>query len=199
MEHPMVQSSFHSCGLVIQTTCISVCPVVVYSKAWIEAHRGDRLTRDASRISCRIQTRSTVTIPIVFVCIPCCRIDFISKIIVEIYRLDRANGNWIRIGNAMPKKVGDIGFPLVLHPHNPETLWVFPMDGTTVWPRTSPEGKPAVFRSTGMQGRVGPGKIKDCRKEMHGGRSSVGNDRGRTEKCWCLFWNNKWRDLGKQR
>jgi hypothetical protein len=64
-----------------------------------------------------------------------------------IYRMERREGEWIRIGKAMPKKVGDIGFPLVLHPHNPNTLWVFPMDGTTVWPRTSPEGRPAVFRS----------------------------------------------------
>jgi hypothetical protein len=45
----------------------------------------------------------------------------------------------------MPKKVGDIGFPLVLHPRNPDTLWVFPMDGSTVWPRVSPEGKPAAY------------------------------------------------------
>ena len=65
-----------------------------------------------------------------------------------IYRMDRADGKWIRIGKNMPKKVGDIGFPLVLHPRNPDVLWVFPMDGTTVWPRTSPEGKPAVFKST---------------------------------------------------
>jgi photosystem II stability/assembly factor-like uncharacterized protein len=26
-------------------------------------------------------------------------------------------------------------------------VWVFPMDGTDVWPRTSPDGKPAVFVS----------------------------------------------------
>ena len=65
-----------------------------------------------------------------------------------IYRMERSEGKWIRIGNAMPKKIGDIGFPLVLHPRNPNTLWVFPMDGTTVWPRTSPDGKPAVFCST---------------------------------------------------
>ena len=26
-------------------------------------------------------------------------------------------------------------------------LWVFPMDGTEVWPRTSPGGRPAVFCS----------------------------------------------------
>ena len=26
-----------------------------------------------------------------------------------------------------------------------DTAWVFPMDGTAVWPRTSPDGKPAVY------------------------------------------------------
>jgi photosystem II stability/assembly factor-like uncharacterized protein len=45
----------------------------------------------------------------------------------------------------MPLKVGDIGFPIVLHPRDPNTAWVFPMDGTEVWPRTSPGGKPALF------------------------------------------------------
>jgi hypothetical protein len=64
-----------------------------------------------------------------------------------IYRLDRPGDDWTRIGMNMPKTVGDIGFPLVLHPRDPDTLWVIPMDGTTVWPRTSPGGKPAVYRS----------------------------------------------------
>jgi photosystem II stability/assembly factor-like uncharacterized protein len=62
-----------------------------------------------------------------------------------IYRLERPGTRWERIGNNMPKKVGDIGFPMVLHPRDPKTAWVFPMDGSGVWPRTSPEGKPAVF------------------------------------------------------
>ena len=47
----------------------------------------------------------------------------------------------------MPKEIGDIGFPIVMHPRDPDTVWVFPMDGTEVWPRTSPGGKPAVYRS----------------------------------------------------
>ena len=64
-----------------------------------------------------------------------------------IYRLDRRGDRWVRIGKAMPKDIGDIGFPLVLHPRDPKTLWVFPMDGTTVWPRTPIGGKPAVYRS----------------------------------------------------
>ena len=62
-----------------------------------------------------------------------------------IYRMQRPAGTWVRIGASMPKKIGDIGFPIVLHPRDPDTVWVFPMDGTTVWPRTSPGGKPAAY------------------------------------------------------
>jgi hypothetical protein len=62
-----------------------------------------------------------------------------------IYRMDRTEGRWERIGEKMPKAVGDIGFPMVLHPRDPKTVWVFPMDGTQVWPRTSPGGKPAAY------------------------------------------------------
>ena len=52
---------------------------------------------------------------------------------------------WQRIGRKMPKRAGDIGFPMVVHPRDADTAWVFPMDGTTVWPRTSPEGRPAAY------------------------------------------------------
>jgi photosystem II stability/assembly factor-like uncharacterized protein len=62
-----------------------------------------------------------------------------------IYRMDRREGTWVRIGEHMPQEVGDIGFPLVLHPRDPQTVWVFPMDGTEVWPRVSPGGKPAAY------------------------------------------------------
>ena len=62
-----------------------------------------------------------------------------------IYRMERPDGRWVRIGDNMPRDVGDIGFPIELHPRDPDTAWVFPMDGTDVWPRTSPDGKPAVY------------------------------------------------------
>ena len=62
-----------------------------------------------------------------------------------IYRLDRPGDTWVRIGRKMPKRVGDIGFPMVVHPRNDDTAWVFPMDGSDVWPRTSPQGRPAVY------------------------------------------------------
>lgn len=62
-----------------------------------------------------------------------------------IYRIDRPSDEWVRIGKKMPKRVGDSGFPIVAHPRNADTAWVFPMDSTTVWPRTSPQGRPAVY------------------------------------------------------
>lgn len=62
-----------------------------------------------------------------------------------IYRIDRPSNTWVRIGENMPKSVGDIGFPMVVHPRDRDTAWVFPMDGTDVWPRTSPDGRPAVY------------------------------------------------------
>jgi hypothetical protein len=64
-----------------------------------------------------------------------------------IYRLDRPKTRWERIGEAMPREVGDIGFTIVPHPRDAETAWVFPMDGTDIWPRTPPGGRPAVYRT----------------------------------------------------
>ncbi len=57
-----------------------------------------------------------------------------------VYRLDRPGTQWQRIGRNLPAEVGDIGFPVVAHPRNQDVVWVFPMDGTDVWPRTSPAG-----------------------------------------------------------
>lgn len=62
-----------------------------------------------------------------------------------IYRLDRPGTAWVRIGRAMPADVGDAGFPMVVHPRDADRAWVFPMDAQDVWPRTSPQGKPAVY------------------------------------------------------
>lgn len=62
-----------------------------------------------------------------------------------VYRQDQPGGRWDRIGRHMPAGVGDIGFPVVVHPHNADVAWVFPMDGTDVWPRTAPAGRPAAY------------------------------------------------------
>ena len=41
-----------------------------------------------------------------------------------IYRLDRPAKTWVRIGDHMPKTVGDVGFPMVVHPRDPDVAWV---------------------------------------------------------------------------
>ncbi len=68
---------------------------------------------------------------------------------VGIYRMDRgsdpAQDRWVRIGRKMPRRVGDAGFPMVVHPHDADRCWVFPMDAQTVWPRTALQGKPAAY------------------------------------------------------
>ena len=83
-----------------------------------------------------------------------------------IYRLDRPDDRWVRIGDNMPSDVGDIGFPIELHPRDPDTAWVFPMDGTDVWPRTSPDGRPGAYMT------------RDA------GRSWIRRDRGLPERAW---------------
>ncbi|QQS15201.1 MAG: glycosyl hydrolase [Rhodospirillales bacterium] len=62
-----------------------------------------------------------------------------------IYRMDLPDERWVRIGDNMPAGIGDIGFSIALHPRDPDTAWVFPMDGSDVWPRVSPGGRPAVY------------------------------------------------------
>jgi hypothetical protein len=62
-----------------------------------------------------------------------------------IYRLDRPSTTWTRIGKNMPTRIGDVGFPMVVHPRDADTAWVFPMNGANVWPRTSPDGAPAAY------------------------------------------------------
>ncbi|WP_296596216.1 glycosyl hydrolase [Phenylobacterium sp.] len=64
-----------------------------------------------------------------------------------IYRLDRPGERWERIGEAMPREIGDIGFTIVPHVRDRDTAWVWPMDGTEAWPRTSPGGRPAAYRT----------------------------------------------------
>jgi len=64
-----------------------------------------------------------------------------------LYRLDRPSTEWVDVGVGMPKSVGAVGFPIVAHPRDPDAAWIFPMDGADVWPRTSPGGRPAVYRT----------------------------------------------------
>ncbi len=62
-----------------------------------------------------------------------------------IYRMDREEAVWIDVGNSLPKVVSDHSYPIVLHPREPDTAWVFPLDGSFPLGRVSPNGKPATY------------------------------------------------------
>jgi photosystem II stability/assembly factor-like uncharacterized protein len=59
-----------------------------------------------------------------------------------VYRSDDGGDTWTSIADGLPS---DFGFPIVVHPHHPETVYVFPLvaDGD----RMPPGGKAAVWRS----------------------------------------------------
>ncbi|MEP9381323.1 exo-alpha-sialidase [Nocardioides sp. KR10-350] len=58
-----------------------------------------------------------------------------------VYRSDDAGGSWTSIADGLPS---DFGFPMVVHPHEPDTVFVFPLDDR----RCPPDGKALVWRST---------------------------------------------------
>ena len=61
---------------------------------------------------------------------------------IGVLRSDDYGHTWESIAEGLPS---DFGFPIVVHPHDPETIYVVPLEPST---RTCPEGKPAVWRST---------------------------------------------------
>lgn len=60
---------------------------------------------------------------------------------IGVLRSDDHGHSWRPISDGLPS---DFGFPIVVHPHDPDTLYVVPLEPTT---RTCPDGKPAVWRS----------------------------------------------------
>lgn len=58
-----------------------------------------------------------------------------------LFRSDDAGDTWNAIANGVPS---DFGFPMAVHPHNPDTAYVFPLETEM---RCSPEGKLRVYRT----------------------------------------------------
>jgi photosystem II stability/assembly factor-like uncharacterized protein len=59
-----------------------------------------------------------------------------------VYRTDDAGASWVSIADGLPS---DFGFPIVVHPHRPETVFVFPL--TADGERIPPQGQARVWRS----------------------------------------------------
>ena len=60
-----------------------------------------------------------------------------------VYRSDDGGDAWVSIADGLP---ADFGFPIVVHPHDPDTVYVFPLvaDGQ----RIPPQGQARVWRSS---------------------------------------------------
>lgn len=60
---------------------------------------------------------------------------------IGVLRSDDYGASWYSIANGLPS---DFGFPIVVHPHDPDIVYVMPLEPMT---RTCPGGTPAVWRS----------------------------------------------------
>lgn len=60
---------------------------------------------------------------------------------IGVLRSDDHGRTWRSIAKGLPS---DFGFPIVVHPHQPDTVYVVPLEP---WTRTCPGGSPAVWRS----------------------------------------------------
>jgi photosystem II stability/assembly factor-like uncharacterized protein len=60
---------------------------------------------------------------------------------IGVLRSDDHGHTWRSIAEGLPS---DFGFPIVVHPQKPDTVYVVPLEPMT---RTCPQGKPAVWRS----------------------------------------------------
>jgi hypothetical protein len=60
---------------------------------------------------------------------------------IGVLRSDDHGHTWRSIAKGLPS---DFGFPIVVHPHDPDTVYVLPLEPST---RTCPGGSPAVWRS----------------------------------------------------
>jgi photosystem II stability/assembly factor-like uncharacterized protein len=58
-----------------------------------------------------------------------------------VLRSDDYGRTWRSIAKGLPS---DFGFPIVVHPHDPDTVYVAPLEPQT---RTCPGGAPALWRS----------------------------------------------------
>ncbi len=66
---------------------------------------------------------------------------------IGVLRSDDHGRSWRSIAKGLPS---DFGFPIVVHPHDPDTVYVMPLEAST---RTCPGGRPAVWRSENGGGK----------------------------------------------
>lgn len=61
-----------------------------------------------------------------------------------VYRSDNRGDTWTAREKGLPR---NFGFPILVHPNDPETAYVIPLDDRDGMPRWTPEGRTAVYRT----------------------------------------------------
>ena len=117
---------------------------------------GQTLARRATRASARSSCRRASSIPTFGQCVhkvtrhPARPERLYLQNHGGVYRSDDEGGVWKSIADGLP---ADFGFPIVVHPHEPDTVYVFPLDGGAG--RYPPDGKARVWRSARRRGDLG--------------------------------------------
>ena len=78
-----------------------------------------------------------------------------------VYRSDDHGESWNYIGDGLP---ADFGFPVVVHPHEPDTVFVFPINGGDR--RYPPDGKARVWRSRDAGEQLGGARRRAARRVL---------------------------------
>ena len=104
-----------------------------------------------------------------------------------IYRLDRPGDDLAaHRPQACPGDVGDIGFPMVVHPRDADTAWVFPMDGTDRLAAHQPRRPPGGLRHAQRRqdlAAAGPGPAREPGLVDRQAPGDDGRRAGRRRRC----------------
>lgn len=76
---------------------------------------------------------------------------FIAISAAGFFRSDDAGESWHEVSGNLPS---DFGFPIDVHAHEPETIYVVPIESDSL--HYPPEGKLRVYRSRSVGGEVEP-------------------------------------------
>ena len=65
-----------------------------------------------------------------------------------VYRMDLETRTWDRVGTPeTPGERLDAGFPIAVHPADPDVAFTVPMDGSDAWSRMPKDGRPTVAKT----------------------------------------------------
>ena len=109
-----------------------------------------------------------------------------------VYRSDDEGASWSSIAGGLP---ADFGFPIVVHPHEPDTVFVFPLNGAER--RYPPQAQARVWRSRDAGRDLGGARGRAARRLLRGCHARC-DVRRRPRQPWSLHRGSQRRRVGQQ-